>query len=772
LFGAVRFDKKDGWIVPPKTIHPERFTKQLAKNRVLPEEISAEQVLPFVPRGREVNQDDDNRLSLLATNLSDMLSTHAVSTAVMELQDWDFTALYYTAIDHFSHSFMSYHPPRLPWVSEQEFELYKDVINSVYRFSDMTLRRLIDLAGPDATVIVCSDHGFQSGAQRPRLLPNEPAAPAAWHRQFGIFVAKGPNIKKDERVQGATLLDIAPTILSMFGLPAGKDMDGRPLVEIFERPPMIQAIDSWDAVDGEAGMIKEDTATSSADDADQIMQQLAALGYVEAPGANKEEQAKLARIEGKYNIASNLIWCQKHREAADLLLELLHESPWEPRFIMSAVRAFINMNNLTMAEKLLKSAFDIRATRNPNAILAWADILRQKNDPERAHALVLLLESKMQNSPTAQTQFGLHYLWLRKHDDAERAFRRAVQLHPENAEAHQGLSTVFCRQGKNQETVDAALAALGFVYQMPQAHLNLGIALARSGNTERAIGALRTALHYNRDIRKAHRWLAIIYNQNPLTRAQAEFHRDELKRIAGQTAHISHSAGDESDELFPLPPIPSEQDRDRTVFEHRPAPDASGRRSGRVFTLVSGLPRSGTSLMMQMLEAAGLPPKTDGERTADVDNPKGYYEWEAIKQIAAKPSLLDEPDLEKKAIKVISMLLQAMPYRHDYRIIFMTRPIDEVMASQQAMIKNRETTGASLSPEQLKAGMASHREEVLRWLDGHPRAKHLEIDYPSLVNDPEPFLEQIASFLGPELLPHPEKMRAVIDGTLYRRRGK
>ena len=186
--------------------------------------------------------------------------------------------------------------------------------------------------------------------------------------------------------------------------------------------------------------------------------------------------------------------------------------------------------------------------------------------------------------------------------------------------------------------------------------------------------------------------------------------------------------------------------------------------------VVSGLPRSGTSLMMQMLEAGGLPPKTDGERVADPDNPKGYYEWEMIKKVSSKPAILNEAGLERKAIKCISMLLQQMPRNHEYNIIFMTRPIKEVVASQAAMIDRLKTEGAHLDEDQIERGLEAHRAQTLAWMKNNKRVRFLELDYPTLVKSPEEPLKKIAEFLGPDLLPTPEKMRGVIDASLYRKR--
>jgi hypothetical protein len=172
---------------------------------------------------------------------------------------------------------------------------------------------------------------------------------------------------------------------------------------------------------------------------------------------------------------------------------------------------------------------------------------------------------------------------------------------------------------------------------------------------------------------------------------------------------------------------------------------------------------------MQMLEAAGLPPKTDGERSADEDNPKGYYEWEAIKRVGTHKRLLDEEGLEGKAIKVISMLLKQMPYQHRYRVIFMTRPIEEVAASQAKMIEHRDASGAEQTEDDLARSLASHRAGVVSWMETNPRLEFIQIDYPTLVRDPRSVMPELLAFLG-DRISDADAMYHVIDGDLYRSR--
>ena len=129
-----------------------------------------------------------------------------------------------------------------------------------------------------------------------------------------------------------------------------------------------------------------------------------------------------------------------------------------------------------------------------------------------------------------------------------------------------------------------------------------------------------------------------------------------------------------------------------------------------MIAIVSGLPRSGTSLMMQMLAAGGLPVLSDGERKADADNPKGYLEWERIKQLPKDPSIIAEA--EGKVVKVISQLLLSLPEGHEYRVIFMQRPLPEVMKSQEEMLRRRGTYDPAADTSPIEQAFQRHLIEV------------------------------------------------------------
>ena len=148
---------------------------------------------------------------------------------------------------------MNCHPPRLEWVNERDYELFKLVVEGGYIDHDILLGELLRVAGEQTTVILISDYGFHFDHLRPRHIPQEPAGPAAQHRHYDIFVMKGPGIMRNEFIYGNFLLDICPTILATFGLPIGEDMDGKPLINAYEEAPDFGTIPSWDNVSGEDG---------------------------------------------------------------------------------------------------------------------------------------------------------------------------------------------------------------------------------------------------------------------------------------------------------------------------------------------------------------------------------------------------------------------------------------------------------------------------------------------------------------------------------------
>lgn len=183
-------------------------------------------------------------------------------------------------------------------------------------------------------------------------------------------------------------------------------------------------------------------------------------------------------------------------------------------------------------------------------------------------------------------------------------------------------------------------------------------------------------------------------------------------------------------------------------------------------TVVSGLPRSGTSLMMAMLEAGGIPALTDGVRSADEDNRKGYYEYEPVKALRRDASWVGRA--RGKAVKVIHALLDALPEGIEYRVVFMRRDLAEVVASQGVMLARSGRKGGRITEAQLRDLYEREYAKAERWLESRPNMRVLFVDYNELVRDPESGASRIARFFGKPL--DAQAMARVVDPSLYRQR--
>ncbi|MDZ7290466.1 MAG: sulfotransferase [candidate division KSB1 bacterium] len=185
-----------------------------------------------------------------------------------------------------------------------------------------------------------------------------------------------------------------------------------------------------------------------------------------------------------------------------------------------------------------------------------------------------------------------------------------------------------------------------------------------------------------------------------------------------------------------------------------------------IVTIVSGLPRSGTSMMMRMLAAGGMPVVTDNIRAADEDNPKGYYEFEKVKQIPHDKSWLVET--KGKAIKMVSELLRHLPPDYNYKIIFMRRKMEEILASQRQMLIRKGKPVDTIDDEKLKDLFSRHLEEIEAWLAQQPNMAVIYVHYSEVLANPWEQATRISSFLANQL--DVDKMIGVVDQTLYRQR--
>ncbi len=520
----------DKWPIPEGSAEPGALAESLGDLRVHPMEIEAAPIQQLIPRAPELDQSDPivrRRLLFLSQHLAEVISVHAIATELLEKQKWDFGAVYYECIDQVGHEFMPFHPPRLPEISERDFEFYHEVMTGIYRFHDLMLGRLVELAGPETHVMLVSDHGFESGPRRPR----GPVEPASWHRAQGILVVRGPGIRADERVEGATLLDVAPTVLTLLGLPIGEDMEGKPLVSAFEQPLAIQRTPSWEKLIGNDGRLPISSEHEDPAAAQALLQQFIALGYINAPSNDTLRLIELAEAESDFNVAVSLCETGRVNEGREMLAKLISRKPDEPqpRYWMAFGQASLTAQKpkdvaraLDALERIQPDAPQIIAMRG---VLAWI-----RGDMKTCAEAFHEAERLAPNDPITQTYLGRLYLRQRKWPEAGRAFKRALDVDPDLPDAHYGLSVALPRQNFVEQGIDHALLAVGLRHEFPEAHFQLGALLSRMGWFERAVQAFEMSLRMRPGFILAHRYLSRVYGR--IGRSDlADRHRAEASRL-------------------------------------------------------------------------------------------------------------------------------------------------------------------------------------------------------------------------------------------------
>ncbi len=695
------------------TIHPESLVKEIKDLRLFPYELTEAHILPFIPNAGQIDQEKDKSLETFAKIMAENVSVHNAATNVMRTTEWDFMAIYYDLVDHFCHAFMKFHPPKLKQIPNHLFELYKDCVNSAYRFQDMMLERTMELVDEDTTVIIMSDHGYESGNKRILKMPKYQAAPALEHRQFGIFVAKGPNIKANEKVFGLSLVDIAPTILNMYDLPIGKDMDGKVALDIFKEINPPKFIDTWETVKGDFAELEVNKEDGVLDD-EQTMKQLIELGYIEKPDDNIETSILKVKCDLKHNLARVYIGKQDYQNAKSILLELIKEK--DPvdiiPYYMDLLSISLNEKEYDLAEIYLNELRTRDKKFGINTYFSEAKILLSKNKVNEA--LSVLTKAK-EAKPNGEVwfQIGKIYMRLDKYEDANHAFENALKFEVENAKYHQAIAVSFLRLNNPEEAVDHALTAIELVKYFSNAHYTLGEALEKLGDLDNAKIAYETAMKLKP---RAHH------------RAEKALENIEEKK----------------EDLLQL------KDKKTGVFRENQ------------IVIVSGLPRSGTSLMMQMLDKGGLITLTDDNRKADVSNPKGYLEYDPVMSLHKDNTWLHKA--QNKSVKIVAPLLKFLDPKYRYKIIFMNRNINEVIKSQQKMIgKDPEVL-----PTKLYNGYTKLLNQVEVWKEKEPSVELIYVDYKDALYNTEEVSNNIKNFLGLKL--DLESMRSCVDRSLYRNR--
>lgn len=539
---------QDPWPIPPGSVHPESIRDRIGDLRLHPREITGAELVSLLPRLSEMST-ADARVGLLARLLAQCASVHNMATSLLsedprisipEGKGWDCAMVFYDTIDVVGHHFMQYHPPRMAHVSEQDFEFYRSVINAVYEIHDAMLGVLLHIVGPGTTVILLSDHGFHSDHLRPPVPPDindeHAAMDASWHRPLGVLAMRGPGIKRGEEIYGANLLDIAPTALALLGQPVGGDMNGRVLVETFDRVVQPEHVFTWDSIDGECGMHPADLRTDPAE-AQQAMKQLADLGYIAPLSGGVQDQLEALKRETMFNLAVVFMTTRRIPEALPLFERLYREFPADERFAMNLAQCYHERARYADAALVLE-AFIRANPDHPAARTHLAIALIQQQRLDEAAAMLIEAERHTPDNPDLLYMLGWVYILLKRLSDARRLMERALAIDSHHPKAHHGLALVALQQERFEEAVDHALRAVEIQHFLPDAHYTLGVALTWLKDYASAIKCFQIALSMQPGLIDAHRYLASIY------RMQGDFRNAPLHRGAAEQLIAKAKAGE------------------------------------------------------------------------------------------------------------------------------------------------------------------------------------------------------------------------------------
>lgn len=515
-----------GGRLPEGTVFPADLTQGLAELLVTPADLDATALLPFVPRAREIDQERDDRLVKLAVLIAQAASVQAAMCHLLRTRSWDFAGVYFSAIDHFGHHFMPYHPPRLPGVSASDAAIYGDVMTGCYRFHDMMLEALLALAGEDATVMIVSDHGFLNNRLRPS--PDAWKNPEQWHRPFGVVCARGPAIRRGETLYGATLLDVTPTILALLGLPLGEDMDGRAWLEILRAPVYPERTASWEDVPGDAGMHPADLRVDPGASAEMI-RRLVQLGYMDAPDEDAAQAVRKAQRDARINLALAVAQSRRSARALELWSALADDYPDEEGFLVQLALCELRLGRFGQARRTIgRMSAELRDS--PVVQLLEASLALARGD--RADAITRAQRvaglSDRELGTAVLNRVGEIFLHLERWTDAAGVFEKSLALDSDNPVAHDGLAQAHLAQDQAASAADHALQAVGLAHFFPAAHFHLGEALTRIDRHAEAIAAYETSLQLGYPARAAHLRLAeLCAVDNP---QKAEWHRWAAER--------------------------------------------------------------------------------------------------------------------------------------------------------------------------------------------------------------------------------------------------
>jgi Tfp pilus assembly protein PilF/predicted AlkP superfamily phosphohydrolase/phosphomutase len=501
-----------------KTWPPELYEEVVRPRIVAPDEIEWSAVRPYLGADLEpsaLEEGERKRLEDFRTLLASGRTYVDLALTLRERFDPALEVVYLEGTDTVGHLFMPFRAPRLPGIDERRFEAYRDVVDRYYETADAHLGELLEGRGEDWTVMVLSDHGFASDATRPRMTDSRigHGAAADWHRRFGMIVLSGAHVQAGARLDEASVYDVAPTVMALFGQPVPQSWPGQVLgraldPEFLDRHPVRYTVEDPPRGTWMAGGTPEDPAAAA------VVEKLRSLGYVDAGEAPTEPAD--AGGSGANNRGVALMSAGRLAEAEDAFRAGLAEQPRNPTLLANLGNALRLQRRHDEAREVLRQAFDFVATRRVAGHLL-AQIALENGEAARAESLLRTVLQAEPEAADVRTTLGSVLEAGGRYADAEAEYRRAAGSDANAAKPRNHLGNLARRGGDPAAAERWYRAAIDADPYFMGAYNNLALVLQDRGEMDGAIEL------YSQALTKAPNNAVVLNNLASLYYAQGDY---------------------------------------------------------------------------------------------------------------------------------------------------------------------------------------------------------------------------------------------------------
>ncbi|MEX1309024.1 MAG: tetratricopeptide repeat protein, partial [Candidatus Sulfomarinibacteraceae bacterium] len=411
----------------PYACQPSALGEELAAVRMYPEALAAEEIGWFVADLEAAEAEQDPMLLSLAIALARTINTHAAAIEALAQDDWRLGMLRYDLLELLGPAFMACRAPRLPYISDAQFQRYQHTMTTACSYLDLLFGALLEHCDDDVTVLLVSERGLLSNNERPAdaMTAFQQSGGVPWYREHGIFAAAGPGITPGGGVQGATLLDVTPTVLALLGVPLADDMPGRCLREMMPGVKLEEPVGSYDRGTQPAGA---GAAWRAGERAAALRNALTQRWLPAAPGQTEqtEQAARDAQLDRDFNLAMVALDARRPNQALRYLQRLHEARPGDDRVSLHLARCLRATGEPAAARALLEQVVDFAEPR-PYELMQLAQLHLADGEHDRALMLLFRAEQAEGQRPAVHSQIGLVYAALERWDEAERAFRKALE---------------------------------------------------------------------------------------------------------------------------------------------------------------------------------------------------------------------------------------------------------------------------------------------------------------------------------------------------------